>query len=167
MPSKLNLYNKTSFHISQHMLFSGVRRITAPRWQGFNSQQLHILWPTLRSATPSNFCRPATPTGSLLFAAPRPERPSDPANPGARPALVGEAQCHAKWPRGGRDFQHSSDIEPTSPNSLRLTLTAKPDTNQWLSKPLVRINCPQNTQYDLLYFAICTRFFAYRTVVLG
>ena len=64
------------------MLFSGVRRITAPRWQGFNSQQLHILWPTLRSATPSNFCRPATPTGSLLFAAPRPERPSDPANPG-------------------------------------------------------------------------------------
>ena len=35
-----------------------------------------------RLATPSNFYRPATPTGSLLFAAPRPERPSDPANPG-------------------------------------------------------------------------------------
>ena len=37
---------------------------------------------TLGLATPSIFCRPATPTGSLLFAAPRPERPSDPANPG-------------------------------------------------------------------------------------
>ena len=38
--------------------------------------------PYSKIATPSNFCRPATPTGSLLFAAPRPERPSDPANPG-------------------------------------------------------------------------------------
>ena len=39
---------------------------------------------TIELATPSKFCRPATPTGSLLFATPRPERPSDPANP-ARP----------------------------------------------------------------------------------
>ena len=43
-----------------------------------------LFYRTPESATPSNFCRPATPTGSLLFAAPRPERPSDPANPAKR-----------------------------------------------------------------------------------
>ena len=26
-----------------------------------------------------------------------------------------QAQCHAKWPRGSREFQHSSGIEPKSP----------------------------------------------------
>ena len=50
-----------------------------------------LFYCTLESATPSNFCRPATPTGSLLFAAPRPERPSDPANPGWEASRLGAA----------------------------------------------------------------------------
>ena len=48
----------------------------------FDSQLKKGKYRSLGLATPSNFCRPATPTVSLLFAAPRPERPSDPANPG-------------------------------------------------------------------------------------
>ena len=52
----------------------------------------------MRFATPMDFCRPATPTGSLLFAAPRPKRPSDPANPGREggecaPAAAGAASA--------------------------------------------------------------------------
>ena len=74
-------------------------------------------------------------------------------------------QCHAKWPRCCRGFQHSSGIKPISPDSLQPVLT---------TKPLVRINCSKKTlydNYDSSYFATCklgcNRFFAYRTVVLG
>ena len=66
------------------MLFSGIERISGPWWHEFDSRHAYFIDRTIGLATPSNFCRPATPTGSLLFATPRPERPSDPANP-ARP----------------------------------------------------------------------------------
>ena len=100
MPSKSNLYNVTSNWFAQHTLFCGIIR---PRrwWHGFGSQLNQMPVHSLRSATPSNFCRPATPTGSLLFAAPRPERPSDPANPGGCLAVrVGEGSglCQAGEP---------------------------------------------------------------------
>ena len=65
------------------------------------------------------------------------------------------AQCHAKWPRHCREFQHSSRIEPKSPDSLQFTLT---------TKPLVHINCWKKTVHDSLYFATCNQFFANRTV---
>ena len=35
------------------------------------------------------------------------------------------AQCHAKWPRGSREFHHPAGIEPEQPYSLLLTLTTK------------------------------------------
>ena len=30
------------------------------------------------------------------------------------------AQCHAKWPRGSRKFQHPAGIEPTSQDSVKI-----------------------------------------------
>ena len=44
------------------------------------------------------------------------------------------AQCHAKWPRGGRDFHYPAGIRPTSSVSLLLALTTKPQ---------VRIDLPK------------------------
>ena len=46
------------------------------------------------------------------------------------------AQCHAKWQRGSREFQHPAGIEPTSPasGSLQLKLTTKP----WVQIDLVK-----------------------------
>ena len=64
--------------------------------------------------------------------------------------------------RNGRgaaeEFQHSSGIEPISPDSLLPASTTKP----W-----VRISYMKKTVYDSSFFASCNRFFAYRTVVLG
>ena len=64
------------------MLFSGIKRMSGQWWRGFDILHDEIKYLPSDLATPSTFCRPATPTGSLLFAAPLPERPSDPANPG-------------------------------------------------------------------------------------
>ena len=36
------------------------------------------------------------------------------------------AHCHAKWPRGGKEFQHPQRIEPMSPDSLEIALTTEP-----------------------------------------
>ena len=36
------------------------------------------------------------------------------------------SECHAKWPRGSKEFQHPAQIEPMSPDSLLLALTTKP-----------------------------------------
>ena len=46
----------------------------------------------------------------------------------ARVWVYWRAQCNARWPRGGREFQHLARIEPESPDSLqfRVTLTTKP-----------------------------------------
>ena len=60
------------------------------------------------------------------------------------------AQCHAKRLRRCRAFQHSSGIEPKSPDSLWPALT---------SKPLVSINNRKRTVHELSYFATCNRFF--------
>ena len=68
----------------------------------------------------------------------------------ARVSARAPSQCHAKWPRRCRAFQHYSGIEPMSPNSLQLTLT---------TKPLVLINCLKKTAYDSSYFATCNWFF--------
>ena len=51
----------------------------------------------------------------------------------------------------GRVFQHSSGIEPMSPDSLRLSLT---------TKPLIHISCWKKTAYVSSYFATCNRFFS-------
>ena len=48
----------------------------------------------------------------------------------ARVSVHWRAQCHAKWPRGSREFQHHAEIEPKSPDSLQLTLTSKPGSSQ-------------------------------------
>ena len=60
------------------------------------------------------------------------------------------AQCHAKWPRLSRGFQHSSGIEPMSPDSLQPVLT---------TKPLVCIISFIKTVYGSSYFATCNWFF--------
>ena len=76
--------------------------------------------------------------------------------------------CHAKRPRCCRESQHSSGIEPISPNSLQPVL---------ITEPLVCINCSKKKKHDWSYFATCNldRTFclqdaedrnAYRTVVL-
>ena len=75
----------------------------------------------------------------------------------ARVSVHWRAQCHAKWPRRGRAFQHSSGIQPKSADSRRPLLT---------TKPLVCINNRKKTVHDSLYFANCNRFFGNRTVVL-
>ena len=80
------------------MLFSGIGPLPALWRHGFVSHIVHMNEPHSKIATPTNFCRPATPTGSLLFAAPRPERPSDPANPGA-----GSAAFSPAAPKAGPD----------------------------------------------------------------
>ena len=69
-------------------------------------------------------------------------------------ARVRALTCQAKWPRRCRWFQHSSGIEPMSPDSLRPVL---------ITKPLVRINYLKKTSY----FATSNWFFRYRTVVPG
>ena len=66
-------------------------------------------------------------------------------------------QCNANWPRRCWEFQHSSGLEPMSPNSLRLTFT---------TMPLVRINCWKNRYMTRRIVPPATDFFAYRTVVL-
>ena len=68
------------------------------------------------------------------------------------------AQCHAKWPKGSRYFQHPAGFEPISPNSLWLALTIKP----W-----VRINVQKQTVYDSSYFATLNQVFACRIFILG
>ena len=60
------------------------------------------------------------------------------------------AQCHTKWQMQGRRFQHSSGIEPMSPDSLLPVLT---------TKPLVCINGSKKTVHDPSYFATCNWFF--------
>ena len=82
------------------MLFSGTKGITGKWWHGLDSLKLIVYYFNHISATPGNFCRPATPTGSLLFAAPRPERPSDPANPAT--LLHSRGQGGSDWVERGQ-----------------------------------------------------------------
>ena len=77
------------------------------------------------------------------------------------------AQCHAKWPRGCKEFQHPARmevIEPKSPDTLE---TAS------ITEPWVHINLPKKTLNDLLYQRQCISqpgswnlLFACRIVVL-
>ena len=55
-----------------------------------------------------------------------------------------------KMTRSCRRIQHSSGIEPISPDILQLTLT---------TKSLIRINCLKKTVYNSSYFATCNWFF--------
>ena len=46
---------------------------------------------------------------------PRKNKYRERSNINARVSVYWPAQCHAKWPRGGRELQHSARIEPKSP----------------------------------------------------
>ena len=56
------------------------------------------------------------------------------------------AQCHTKWPRGGREFQHHAGIGPKLPNLLLPTKT---------SQPLVCVSLLKKLVNDLSYYFKC------------
>ena len=70
--------------------------------------------PYSRKSDPNQFLQPRDPDGVATFAAPRPERPSDPANP----ELV--------W--AGPDGQCLSDNSPTAPMSCESRTASDPPT---------------------------------------
>ena len=80
----------------------------------------------------------------------------------ARVSVYWRTQWHAKWPRGGKEFQHAAVIEPMLPYSLRLTLTIKP----WLQTPWVCIDLQKETVYDSSLVKTLNWFLAYKIVVL-
>ena len=79
-------------------------------------------------------------------------------NTKSRVSVHWRAQCHQKWPRGGREFEHPAGIEPKSLDLLPLTLT---------TEPYICIDLSKKSVYDLLYLTTWNRFSACRIVVLG
>ena len=76
----------------------------------------------------------------------------------ARVSVHGRAQCHAKWPRDSREFEHSAGIDPVSP-SLQLSLIVEPYRDH--------IDLQRKTVHDSSHLATVNQFFACRIVVLG
>ena len=67
------------------------------------------------------------------------------------------AQCHAKWPRRCRLFQHSWEIEPMSPDSLLLALTTKP--SQFEKKNYIPLVVFRHLQPIFCVQDCCTQIF--------
>ena len=89
----------------------------------------------------------------------------------ARESVHWRAQCHAKWPRGSREFQHSSGIEPkanhfaglseTHLNHSAIGLYQLPEKNSTGPTTGLIIFCQLHWTVILGWFKL------YRTVILG
>ena len=117
------------------------------KWVMHNSgSQMFMLWAKTLSEQ------------DLHWRNPRKNNYRERSNTKSRVSVHWRAQCHQKWPRGGREFEHPAGIEPKSLDLLPLTLT---------TEPYICIDLSKKSVYDLLYLTTWNRFSACRIVVLG